>query len=128
MRRVVRTSPLRAVALSAFAGLCLAGCGVGRSSAPVAERFVGCPLLGPTWPLPVSGGSIAAFSIEDGTCEGGLREMKSLVAALHADRGAAGRRLAVSGWTCVSYDGNQATCLRGGATLYGQYGLLRRRR
>jgi hypothetical protein len=122
MRRVARLTYLRAVALSVLAGLCLAGCGAGQASAPAAGRFVGCP-LGPPWPFPVSGGSIAALAVEGVICKAGVREMTSVVAALVAGRGGDGRPLQLSGWSCVSYEGNQATCWRGGATLYSQYGL-----
>jgi len=127
MRHVVRLCSLRAVALSVLVGLSLASCGTGQASAPAAERFAGCPLLGPTWPLAVAGGSIAALSVEGITCEAAVREMTSLIATLDSGRGGDGRPLTVSGWSCLSYDGNQATCLRGGATLYGQYGLTKRR-
>jgi hypothetical protein len=106
--------------LAALAGLAVAGCGASSAPAP-ATYFVGCP-LGPPWPLPVAGGLLYGLSVEGITCQFGVRLMTSVIGDLHAGKGN-GSPVQVDGWNCVSYDGNETTCFRGRATLYGQYGL-----
>ncbi|HEY1775789.1 MAG TPA: hypothetical protein VGG41_06485 [Solirubrobacteraceae bacterium] len=122
MRRVAAPFHIRALVLAALAGFCVVGCASTHASAPSATRFSACP-LGPPWPLPVSGGSLAALSVEGVTCKLGQRELTSVVAALSHSGGGGGHPLELSGWNCVGYGGNQATCVRGGATIYGQYAL-----
>jgi hypothetical protein len=83
--------------------------------------FDGCQ-LGPPWPLPVAGGSLFGLSVEGMTCQFGVRLMTSVIGRLDAGKGTNGYPVQVAGWRCVSYDGNQTTCFRGRAMLYGQYG------
>ena len=108
--------------IAALVGVTVAGCGASSASAPATTYFVGCP-LGPPWPLPVAGGSLAALSVDGTTCQFGRNLMTSVIRELHAGKGTVGHPVQVAGWNCVSYDGNQTTCFRGRALLYGQYGL-----
>jgi hypothetical protein len=108
--------------IAALVGVTVVGCGASSASAPATTYFVGCP-LGPPWPLPVPGGSLAALSVERTTCQFGTSLMTSVIRDLHAGKGTNGHPVQAAGWNCVSYDGNQTTCFRGRALLYGQYGL-----
>jgi hypothetical protein len=114
--------PIRAMAMAALVALTVAACGARSASAPAMTYFVGCP-LGPPWPLPVAGGSLAGLSVEGTTCKFGVHLMMNVIGDLHAGKGINGYPVQVAGWNCVSYDGNQTTCFRGRAILYGQYGL-----
>jgi hypothetical protein len=116
---------LRSIAPAVLIGLtagAVAGCGASTAVAPATIHFVGCP-LGPPWPLPVAGGSLAELAVEGMTCQFGKGLMTLVIRDLDAGKGTNGYPVQVTGWNCVSYNGNQMTCLRGRAMLYGQYGL-----
>ena len=99
-----------------------AGCS-GSTPPPLAPgSFIGCA-LGPTWPLPVAGGSLAVLSVEGTSCQYGVGLMTNVIAHLHSGIGTGAQPVQVAGWNCVSYDGNQTTCTRGRATVLAQYGL-----
>lgn len=121
-RGAARPPAVRVMILAALLGLSVAGCGASTPATPTTRYFVGCP-LGPPWPFPVAGGSLSALSVEGMTCQAGIRLMTSVIGNLDAGKGTDSYPVDVAGWNCVSYDGNQTTCIRGHATLYAQYGL-----
>lgn len=106
------------LAVPALVGLTagvVAGCG--SSVVTATNSFVSCSASG----LAVEGGQIDVLSIEGASCVTADRVMTAVIAGVNAGEALSGVPGLVEGWRCVTYDGNQATCTRGHATLYAQY-------
>lgn len=84
---------------------------------PAAAPFASCLASG----LAVEGGQIAVLSIHGASCLTAEHVMTGVIVGLNAGKSIDGAPTLVEGWNCLTYDGNQATCTRGHATLYAQY-------
>lgn len=113
---------LAVAAATASAAALIAGCGSSATRTPASP--VSCLPSAVT----VSGGQIEVLSVQGATCLSAEQVTSSVILGLSGGQGADGAQSLVDGWKCVTYGGDQATCLRAHATLYAQYVLRRAKR
>jgi hypothetical protein len=113
---------LAGAAAIASAAAVIAGCG--SSAAPAPGSLVSCLASG----LSVQGGQIEVLSVQGATCLTAEQVTASVILGLDGGQAVDGAPSLVDGWSCVTYGGNQATCLRAHATLYAQYVQRRAKR
>lgn len=94
-----------------------AGCG--SSSPATAGPFISCAASG----LAVPGGQIEVLSVDGAGCQTAAGVMSAVMVRLDDAKATSSGPKLVEGWNCVTYEGSQATCIRGHTMLYAQYTL-----